>query len=155
MKEDYDGAEPSASSIAAANLIRLGALLPGGAATSTTTTSQPDQAPAGEAPAGSGEPASTSGSSSSGSSRAEAWLAKADGVFTAMRERLERAPLAIPQVAAAAWLRTKVPLRQVSRVTHLPLAVLVSCGYSDSRGCQHHLAGIVCVHQCCMLCMCD
>jgi hypothetical protein len=117
MKEDYDGAEPSASSIAAANLIRLAALLPEGAATSSS--SQAAQAVAGEAPAGSGEPASTSGSSSS---RAEAWLAKADGVFTAMRERLERAPLAIPQVAAAAWLRTKVPLRQVSLVTHLLLA---------------------------------
>jgi hypothetical protein len=32
LKEDYDGAEPAASSVAAANLLRLAALLPTGGA---------------------------------------------------------------------------------------------------------------------------
>ncbi|KAI8467827.1 MAG: hypothetical protein J3K34DRAFT_454440 [Monoraphidium minutum] len=100
LKEDYDGAEPAAASVAAANLARLAALLPGPPPTSAAV----DGSEAGAAPAAGG-----------GGGPGEAWyLARADAVLAAAAGRLAGpAAVAAPQMCAAAWLRARAPLRQV------------------------------------------
>ncbi|GBF98147.1 hypothetical protein Rsub_10559 [Raphidocelis subcapitata] len=90
-KEDYDGAEPAPSSIAAANLVRLAALLPG---------PPPEGAEIGA-------------EATEGGADAARRLARADAALAAAAPRLSgRAAVAAPQACAAAWLRARAPLRQ-------------------------------------------
>ncbi|WIA34616.1 hypothetical protein OEZ86_012935 [Tetradesmus obliquus] len=86
LKEDYDGAEPAPSSIGAANLLRLAALLPQGASPS---------------------------SSSSQATASMSYAARADAILVAFSDRIEGAGIAMPQMCAAAWMRLHTPLRQV------------------------------------------
>ena len=99
LKEDYDGAEPAPSSVAVANLIRLAALLPG-ASTSPASA-------AGDTGDGAGDTGDGGG-----------YLATADKTLQSVRGKLQgKASLAAPQMAASAWLRSRVPLRQVRGVS--------------------------------------
>eukprot|EP00879_Flechtneria_rotunda_P027714 GHRR01029701.1.p1 GENE.GHRR01029701.1~~GHRR01029701.1.p1 ORF type:complete len:177 (+),score=71.93 GHRR01029701.1:156-686(+) len=41
------------------------------------------------------------------------YSARADGTLAAFTSRLDQVPIAMPQMCAAAWLRTRTPLRQV------------------------------------------
>ncbi|KXZ53965.1 hypothetical protein GPECTOR_6g884 [Gonium pectorale] len=83
IKDDYDGAEPAASSQAAANLLRLADLAPqrtahGGAAAAALP-----------------------------------YADAAERTLSAFARRLTQAPLAVPQLCCAAHLFSKRPLRQV------------------------------------------
>jgi len=83
VKEDYDGAEPAASSIAAQNLIRLAALLPG------PSTSSPGS----ETPGG--------------------YQQRGALTLTTFQERLFTAAIALPRMSCSAYLQLKQPMRQV------------------------------------------
>eukprot|EP00197_Chlamydomonas_leiostraca_P004455 CAMPEP_0202859470 /NCGR_PEP_ID=MMETSP1391-20130828/1566_1 /ASSEMBLY_ACC=CAM_ASM_000867 /TAXON_ID=1034604 /ORGANISM="Chlamydomonas leiostraca, Strain SAG 11-49" /LENGTH=819 /DNA_ID=CAMNT_0049538503 /DNA_START=158 /DNA_END=2617 /DNA_ORIENTATION=- len=86
IRDEYDGAEPTASSVSAANLARLAALLPG----------------AGAGAGGSGQPPPGA-----------EYARKAARTLAAFREQLLQAPIVMPQMAVAALLRLRTPLRQV------------------------------------------
>jgi uncharacterized protein YyaL (SSP411 family) len=88
LKEDYDGAEPAASSIAAANLIRLAALLPNGSSSSAGATSASDRVKM-------------------------SYSDRADAILSGFIGRLDQAAIAMPQMCVSAWLKSKAPLRQV------------------------------------------
>eukprot|EP00877_Chromochloris_zofingiensis_P013089 jgi/Chrzof1/8033/UNPLg00078.t1 len=101
MKEDYDGAEPAASSIAAHNLIRLAALLPGS-----------DSSKISKSAAVAADTQRQAGSSSAGGDLL-GYLDRVDKMLAGFGGRLQHMVVAMPQMCCAAYLRTKVPLRQV------------------------------------------
>ena len=82
MIDDYDGAEPTASSIAAANLIRLSGLVPLAAQSTLASPGPGSQAPA----------------------PSEDYLGRACRVLEAFGERLADNPLAIPKMCCSAHL---------------------------------------------------
>jgi hypothetical protein len=57
-------------------------------------------------------PADSSSGSSSGNHASVTYQQRADAVLGAFLPRLEKAGMAMPQMCAAAWLRSRVPLRQ-------------------------------------------
>lgn len=137
MKEDHDGAEPSPSSTAAANLIRLAGLMTyyqppaAAAAAAAAAPAGPDDTPAGEASS-----AGTAGGGGSGGGGAgEAWLARAQRCFVGFDATLSQAPAQLTQMVAAALLSTRVPLRQVG--LGFCLGVFGGMG-SEADGCTHY-----------------
>jgi hypothetical protein len=95
LKEDYDGAEPAPASVAAANLVRLAALLPGGEAEGAAGV----EGLGGAGGMGLGE---------------GGYIERADRLLASAAGRLSGGMAAIaPQMCVAAWLRSRAPLRQV------------------------------------------
>lgn len=109
-QEDYDGAEPAASSIALANLWRLAGLCgtevrsPGALASGQCAAA----APGALLPA-----ASTLPPCSCAPQEAKRWRERAAQCAAAFGERLAEAPIALPQMAAALHLLTLGHPRQV------------------------------------------
>ncbi|GAX77564.1 hypothetical protein CEUSTIGMA_g5008.t1 [Chlamydomonas eustigma] len=110
MKDDYDGAEPTASSVAARNLYRLSALMP--ASPSNEGVQLPYLADQG---------ACTSGCSSTAPGTATTlrqgegvqYAEQAEATLNVFSERLMDSALSLPKMCCAVHLKLKQPLRQV------------------------------------------
>ncbi|KAG1680604.1 hypothetical protein FOA52_015053 [Chlamydomonas sp. UWO 241] len=122
IKDDYDGAEPAVSSIAAANLLRLAALVPHGTPVPAPGTANSDSHEAAgaareeassstaTAEERSGGETSSSGGKGGGSGFYDA---RARAVLAAFGEKLSTTPMAIPKMCCAAYLSLRSPLRTV------------------------------------------
>ncbi len=86
LKEDYDGAEPAPSSVAARNLLRLGGLFESGAATATAQVND-----------------------AAGTPRPQGYLARGRRTIEAFRSQWSRAPHAMPQMLCALELALEPP----------------------------------------------
>lgn len=116
LKEEHDGAEPAASSVAAANCVRLAALLPD-FDTAAAGAAAGDGAAAAAGASGSAAAAASAsggGGAAAGGGGESYFLSRADGALAASAGRLSgRAAIISPQMCASAWLRARAPLRQI------------------------------------------
>ncbi|PNG99253.1 Spermatogenesis-associated protein 20, partial [Tetrabaena socialis] len=95
IKDDYDGAEPTASSVSAANLLRLADLLP-------VRHPQPAEA----------ETAVSYDGAAAAATAPLSYEEAAVRTLSAFLGRLTQAPLAVPALCCAAHTFSKKPLRQ-------------------------------------------
>ncbi|KAG2441992.1 hypothetical protein HYH02_009785 [Chlamydomonas schloesseri] len=103
IKDDYDGAEPSASALAASNLLRLAGLVPERPPPPPPQSQSQPQQPAGSA----------AGASAAAAAAPLPYEEAAARTLSAFSNRLAQTPLAVPQLCCAAHLYSKRPLRQV------------------------------------------
>ncbi|GFR51902.1 hypothetical protein Agub_g14278 [Astrephomene gubernaculifera] len=97
IKDDYDGAEPAASSLAAANLLRLAEMLPQRPTVSTTTSST----------------VATTATAGRTAPQLMSYDETANRTLAAFSSRLSQSPLSVPQLCCAAHSLSKRPFRQV------------------------------------------